>query len=63
MMAFTPWVRPAPFESFDRYEAGVPGDWFKAVLLHRVDVKRYRNAAPVVTCRRGTSADRNDFMR
>jgi hypothetical protein len=63
LMAFTPCVRPVPFESFDMYEAGVPGDWFKATVLYRVDIKRYRNAGPVVTCRIGTQADRHRFMK
>lgn len=63
MVAFTPCVRPTPFDSFDRYEAGVPHDWFKAVLLYRVNIKRYRNAGPVVTCRNGTQSDRRRFMK
>ena len=63
LMAFTPCTRPAPFESFDKYEAAVPRDWLKAVLFHRVDIKRYRNSAAIVTCRRGTSLDRHEFLK
>jgi hypothetical protein len=62
LLLYTPSISPAPFESFDQCEATLPCGWTKHFVFHRVDVKRYRNASAVVTCRNGTKADRRSFM-
>lgn len=63
VLVFTPCVSPIPWVSFDAYEATLPCGWAKNVLVHRVDVRRYRNSAPVVTCGSGTLGDRRTFMK